>query len=179
MQSCAGWLDQVLELRGERGIKPFAKTDVASRRRGGRQRYFLFKIVGAFQDRDVEKPVARVVESDPALRRLTSTILRQSGYRVDESSVGGDGWEKLGGDSTLEVLVVGMNLAAGESGLRVAKKVWERNPTVKIIITGAASPNEKEMNIVRSAGMTFLSLPYSFGRLSQVAASQSSGAALA
>ncbi len=119
------------------------------------------------------------MESNPALRRLTSTILRQSGYRVLESSIGGDDCDVQRGVGALKVLVVGMNLAAGQSGLGVAKKVWERHPSVRIIITGAASPNDKEMSIVRDAGMTFLSLPYSFGRLSQAAASRSSSAAVA
>ncbi|GEM_PF-2387188 len=133
----------------------------------------------AFRDISIGKPVALVVESDPALRRLTSTILRQNGYRVFESGVGVEDWYIQGSECTVEVLVVGMNLAGGKSGLGVAKRVWEKNPTVRIIITGASSPDEKEMNVVRDAGMTFLSLPYSFGRLSQAAASQSSRAAVA
>lgn len=133
----------------------------------------------AFRDISIGSPIALVVESDQALRRLTCTILRQNGYQVHASSHGVNVWEIEGGEASIHVLVVGMNLASGQSGLLVAKQIWDKNPAVRIIITGASSPDEAEMNIVRRAGMTFLSLPYSFGRLSQAAAAQSERVALA
>lgn len=77
-------------------------------------------------------------------------------------------------EERLELLVVGMSLAGGKRGLQVAKAVWRRNPSVKIIVTGDQSLDEDEMRVVSDAGMTFLSLPFSFGRLS-LAASTPSG----
>ena len=131
----------------------------------------------AFRDINLGKPIALVVESDPALRRLTSAIFRQNGYQVHESSMRSGDWEVEEQERTLDVLVVGMTLDGGQNGLRVARRFWEKNPSLRIIVTGVCRPTTDEMQIVSEARVTFLSLPYSFGRLSQAAAIQSTRAA--
>lgn len=123
--------------------------------------------------------VALVVESDPSLRRLTSTILRQTGYHVHESQTDDDSETFQAEETSLELLVVGMNLPGGANGFQVAKKVWQKNPATRIIITGASNPDDQDMRMVRDAGMTFLSLPFSFGRLSRAASAQSSWTSMA
>ena len=113
--------------------------------------------------------VALVVESDPSLRRLMSTILRQTGYDVHEhasaTSTGSDDLD----DWSVQLLVVGLTLSGGDSGLELAKDLWQRNPDARIIVTGVMTPDENDMGVVREAGMTFLSLPCSFARLSRAA----------
>lgn len=128
--------------------------------------------------RESDERTALVVERDASLRRLTGTILRQDGYRVSESRTVEEAEEWMV-CHRVQLLVVGMDLSGERTGMDLAVRSWERNPGMKIILTGTLGPGEQEMAVMRETGMTFLSLPCSFARLSLAAAPDASHAAAA
>ncbi|MBY3095168.1 PAS domain S-box protein [Rhizobium laguerreae] len=105
-----------------------------------------------------------VVEDDPRVRRVTVSRLQTLGYSVIEATNGIDALKELeaGHDVALlfsDVAMPGMN------GDELARKVRERWPTVKILLTsGFSEPHAAEKEIEAGAG--WLKKPYTASEMS-------------
>lgn len=119
----------------------------------------------------MSKPVkyesALVAGADLALRRLTSTILRQQGFVVSEASTIADvrrAFKSSGGSFSL--LVASYDLPDSGEILETVLRLRVQSEDLKIVLTSGFSPEPSNLELMRSAGIAFLSLPYSFARFS-------------
>lgn len=102
-----------------------------------------------------------VVEDEPSLRDMVCGILKHYGYKVASAA---DGVEalKLCEDSTIrfDLLLSDMLLPEGISGRELGKKLKERYPDLKIIITSGYSADPVINRFEFRDGFVFLPKPY-------------------
>lgn len=125
--------------------------------------------MNSFPNRQSKAPIALVVETNTSLRRLTATILRQKSFRVIEARSEQEAEELfMTSPEPVALLLAGYDSTEEASGLALALCLREQAPDLKILLFGAFAPAERETLHMRLAGIHFLSLPFSFGRFSQV-----------
>ncbi|HAV64288.1 MAG TPA: hypothetical protein DCY13_18220 [Verrucomicrobiales bacterium] len=114
------------------------------------------------------QPLALVAESNNSLRRLISTILRHQGFSVVEARTAEEAGE-LFTDSPdpIGLLLADYDIAENAGGLKLALQLQKRFSGLHALLFGTFAPSETELVLIRQSGMDFLSLPFSFGRLSQ------------
>jgi CheY-like chemotaxis protein len=79
-----------------------------------------------------------VVDDDPAVREVTSSLLAQLGYRVIEAGSGGAALEVLDRHEDIDVLVVDFAMP-GMNGAEVAREAKVRRPSLPVLfVTGYA-----------------------------------------
>jgi signal transduction histidine kinase/CheY-like chemotaxis protein len=80
--------------------------------------------------------VILLVDDDEAVREVTATMLRASGYVVLEVGSGGAALELLDGDSNVDLALLDFAMP-GMNGMEVARQVHSRFPTLPVLfITG-------------------------------------------
>ncbi|MGD0537859.1 MAG: ATP-binding protein [Verrucomicrobiota bacterium] len=99
-----------------------------------------------------------IVEDEPSLRHLVSSILRNVGYRILEAA---DGWEalRIWGDhgDEIDVLLTDMVMPGGMSGSEVSAALLQRKPGLRVIYTSGFSV---DFEAKEELGRTFLAKPY-------------------
>jgi CheY-like chemotaxis protein len=77
-----------------------------------------------------------LVDDDEAVREITATMLRASGYAVLEVGSGGAALDLLDGDSNIDLALLDFAMP-GMNGMEVARQVHSRFPTLPVLfITG-------------------------------------------
>src|SRR5271155_4325864 len=81
-----------------------------------------------------------VVEDDPILRRLSSTLLVEAGYQVDSAEDGAAAWDTIQ-LKTFDLLITD-NSMPNVTGIELIKKVRAAGTGVPIIMATAALPKD-------------------------------------
>lgn len=78
------------------------------------------------------------------------------------------------GDSTA-LLIASLDARHAENVIGLALGLRARHHQLKVILTSASSPPGIELEIMQGAGISFLSLPYSFSRFSRAVSGVAGG----
>src|SRR5689334_2005995 len=85
---------------------------------------------------DVSAPTILVVDDDPDVRELASTILREAGYRVLEAGTGQHGLQLFEEHPEVELIFTDL-VMPGLDGFKLADMTKFRRPDVKILYATA------------------------------------------
>ena len=102
--------------------------------------------------------VVLLVEDEPAVRNVISTVLKRHGYRVLQASDGREAqhvWEACGGH--VDVLYTDMIMPGGMTGLELALLLKAKEPRLKVVISSGYS--DELAGPAASAYPEFLYLP--------------------
>jgi two-component system cell cycle sensor histidine kinase/response regulator CckA len=109
-----------------------------------------------------------LVEDEPALRRLTRTLLQRSGYRVYDAGSGTEAlpvWQQHA--SEIDLLLTDMIMPDRMSGAGLAKTLRAQKSSLKVIYTTGYSMDALRTDLQLEDGVNFLAKPYSPSRLAQ------------
>lgn len=101
-----------------------------------------------------------VVEDEPALRELVTTILEGYSYRVIEAETGVEAlkvWEKHQGK--IDLLLTDMVMPGGVSGAELAQQLRQRKPDLRVIYSSGYSSEITGKNVDETLSV-FLPKPY-------------------
>jgi DNA-binding NtrC family response regulator len=107
-------------------------------------------------------------EDEGALLTVGTQALTIFGYRVLAATNGVEAlrlWNEH--RNVIKLLVTDMKMPGGLSGLDLAKKIWEANPSLQVIITSGYSEEMVQDRTLGSSGYTFLSKPYDMKTLAK------------
>ncbi len=143
---------------------------------GGRQYHLQLHVTTIGKGIKMGGQSAVVVGDDSALRCLTSAILRQQGFVVAQARSMEEARQTCehGVDSTA-LLIASLDARHAENVIGLALGLRAQYPRLKIILTSASSPQKVELEIMQGAGISFLSLPYSFSRFSRAVSGVAGG----
>jgi two-component system, cell cycle sensor histidine kinase and response regulator CckA len=109
-----------------------------------------------------------VVEDDDDVRKLVVVHLRKLGYRVLEARTGVEAvrlWEHHGLD--VRLLFSDMVMPEGMTGLELAARLTELNPSLKVILCTGYSADLLKTGAQERSGFRFLIKPYEIARLAK------------
>lgn len=108
-----------------------------------------------------------LVEDEPAVRRVASTVLRDDGYRVLEASEGLEALELVSkqGARGIHLLLTDMTMPR-IGGLDLARKVRQLLPGIRVLYTSGYSGAAKEKVRVHDPEATFIEKPFTPSELS-------------
>ena len=102
-----------------------------------------------------------LVEDDPALRKLTRTVLQRYGYRVITAVSGADAlkvWPEHATD--IDLLITDMVMPDGVSGHDLAQRLQTQKTGLKVIYSSGYSLELADRDTVMQTGDHFLPKPY-------------------
>lgn len=109
-----------------------------------------------------------IVEDEIAVRRLAMRVLRSRGYEVLEAADAADALRLIEQDRDRRVrLVLTDVVMPGMSGSRLAERLSEKRPDLKILFTSGYADEELGRHGVLPAGVRFLPKPFTMESLSQ------------
>ncbi|MFO1488478.1 MAG: response regulator [Verrucomicrobiota bacterium] len=102
-----------------------------------------------------------LVEDEPALRRLSRTILEKRGHRVLEAASGVEALEVWKQHSqVIDLLFTDMVMPAGLTGGKLAMRLRSEKPALKVLFTSGYSTELLEDDCLLKSGMSFLPKPF-------------------
>ena len=102
-----------------------------------------------------------VVEDEPALLEMVSTLLENYGYRILRASDGLEAmevWKRHAGN--IDLLITDMVMPRGLSGRELAEELRREQPDLKILYTSGYSVDIAGEDLVLSEGVNFIGKPY-------------------
>jgi DNA-binding NtrC family response regulator len=90
--------------------------------------------------RKTKRPRILVVDDEPGIQQLISSVLRRSGYQVDTAEDGAAGWEAL--QSTHYDLLITDNNMPKMSGVELVKMLRSAQMTLLVVIASGSIPIE-------------------------------------
>jgi DNA-binding response OmpR family regulator len=90
-------------------------------------------------NREVDQPIAMVIEPDVLVRMDVAGYLRECGYRVIEGITAADVWTFLQGGGRFDVLLSDVNLAGDVDGFALATRIRQTYSNVDVILTSGIS----------------------------------------
>jgi CheY-like chemotaxis protein len=103
-----------------------------------------------------------VVEDEPALRRLVTTILKGQGYRIYEAASGKEALAIFASvHEPIHLLLTDITMPHGISGLELAEKLKQQLPELKVLFTSGYSLELGGKSISPTVDYLFLPKPYS------------------
>ena len=109
-----------------------------------------------------------IVEDEPALRELASSILERHGYRVIEAHSGREALEIWKNHSKIDLLLTDMVMPEGVSGGELAQRLLELDPKLKVVYTSGYSVEIMEKEFSFRPGFNFLPKPYPPSKLAKI-----------
>jgi len=102
-----------------------------------------------------------VVEDEPALLKLVSTILQNYGYTIFQASNGVEAlkiWKRRRDE--IDLLVTDMVMPEGVSGLELAEGLRSDRPELKVLYTSGYSADVTGDDLELNEGVNFIAKPY-------------------
>lgn len=106
-------------------------------------------------------PGVLVVDGEPVIRRMVTSLLSERGYRLCEATNSAEALDCLATNPEIAVMITDIDLADG-SGWSLARQAVAAKPDLKLVYTSAAG-NSAAMD--QSPPGRFLAKPYSLARL--------------
>lgn len=109
-----------------------------------------------------------VVEDEPSVRILASSVLTQYGYHVIEAASGAEGflvWEKHG--SEIDMLLTDVVMPGGITGGELAEQLLQKKPTLKVLMSSGYHLDSLRQKFAVQKGIRFLPKPFSPEKLAQ------------
>jgi len=101
-----------------------------------------------------------VIEDDRALRDLTKLVLNRGGFKVICAESSEEALELYQvNHSIIDAVIADLNLA-GNSGLVLAKKLWDHNPTLQVLFTSGDPQGARKVQSVKQYPIAYLEKPY-------------------
>jgi PAS domain S-box-containing protein len=101
-----------------------------------------------------------LVEDEAAVRRLTSRVLRELGYRVHEAANGQEAMRVWGLHSgAIDLLFTDMVMPEGVSGLELATNLQGIKPSLKVILSSGYSSEIFKSGVPTRTGLVYLPKP--------------------
>jgi len=97
------------------------------------------------------------IEDDNSQRISFSKILRKNGYKVTVASSGADGIKKFN-KNPAEIILCDLNMP-GLNGIRVIKKLKQKNPELICIVTSAHGSIKSAMKAIENGAYDFITKP--------------------
>ncbi len=107
-----------------------------------------------------------IVEDEELLREMERSFLEGCGHRVLEADSGGkalDIWKEE--DGKIDLLLTDIVLPRGMSGLELARRLFERQPGLKVIFTTGRILRDLDRKAFEKVNARFLQKPYRHGDL--------------
>ena len=107
------------------------------------------------------KETLLIVEDDDALRDLELEILTRQGYRVFAAKNGHDAldlWNRHA--AHIQMLLTDMVMPDGISGRQLAERLWEKQPSLKVLFTTGYSFSVEKKGLPDRKGVGFLQKPF-------------------
>lgn len=114
------------------------------------------------------KETILVVEDESVLRDLAQTILETCGYRVLQAGSGPEAlrvWQEH--RKTIDLVLTDMVMPEGMSGVDLAQKLFETNPSLRVIFASGYSMDETDDRVLGRPTVAFLQKPYTYLSLSR------------
>ena len=102
-----------------------------------------------------------VVEDEPSVRLVVSTVLRRNGYRVQEAENGVDAltrWPAIREETRL--LFTDLMMPGGINGRELAARLRQDKPDLKVVFTSGYSPELLDKDFQLEEGLNFLPKPH-------------------
>lgn len=100
------------------------------------------------------RPVVMVIEPEVLVRMTIAEALRDCGYIVIEGIVAEDVWSVLGSGARLNIVFSEVQLAEGEDGFALARRVRQMHPEIDVILTsGIVGAAEKSKDLCKEGPM--------------------------
>lgn len=101
-----------------------------------------------------------LTEDDRALRGLTELVLTRAGYRVLSAETAHHALELYRVNHLIiDLVITDLNLA-GESGLDLARQLWEKNTELRIIFTSGDPHGARKIQSLGNQHLAYLEKPY-------------------
>jgi len=107
------------------------------------------------------RTLVTVVDEDDAARVAVADVLREGGYQVAQAAGGEEALRRFERITRPSILITGIGLGAGMSGLQLAASVHELWPATGVLLVSA----DNELLAEESAGDEVLVKPFSTDRL--------------
>jgi len=149
----SGWIQVTSEINAGTTFKIFFPT-IGKAMKTGDTNVILAKVSGGTE-------TILVVEDEPALRELVRGVLELYGYKVLEAIHGKEAltvWAKH--KNEIDLLLTDMVMPEGISGLDLAERLREEDPTLKVIYTSGYSMDLFSSRQKMTEGVNFLPKPY-------------------
>ncbi len=107
---------------------------------------------------DLSGETVLVVEDEGLVRIDTAEYLRDAGFSVIEATDATEALEIIRVRTDIDVLFTDINMPGGMDGIELARRVQDRQPTIRVVLTsGAVRPQPHELP---GSGL-FIEKPYS------------------
>ena len=107
-----------------------------------------------------------VVEDEPAVRDMTTQLLRRAGYEVLAVSGGAEALDGTVGAAPIDVLVTDV-VMQGMSGIELAERMMDRNPRLAVVLLSGYTAETLDLERITARGATFVPKPVTSSRLLQ------------
>ena len=110
-----------------------------------------------------------VVEDEPVLREMASTILKNYGYHILEATSGKNAlevWNRHSGQ--IDLLLTDMVMPEGVSGMDLAERLLFHQPGLKVIFTSGYTTHELGSEMLAQSQAGFLQKPYTHVNLARI-----------
>jgi two-component system chemotaxis response regulator CheY len=114
-------------------------------------------------DTDDAMPTVMIVEDDPAIRRLYSFLLTNSGYNVVEAEDGQAALEQYTAEPC-DLIITDMNMPR-MGGMDLVKELRARNYKVHVIMVTAYGTADTERMAFRLGANEYIAKPFDFEEL--------------
>jgi CheY-like chemotaxis protein len=101
-----------------------------------------------------------VVEDDPNVRAIVTSVVRGQGYDVVEAVTGREALEVLGSDQSFDILFTDVMLPGGLTGAKVAEEAVILQPNIKVLFTSGYSKDALISEGKLKQGVRLIRKPY-------------------
>ena len=105
-----------------------------------------------------------VVEDEAPVRRVTSRILGEAGYRVIAAEEGDSALRRLEPHQQIHLLVADV-VTPGMGGRALAERILERDPTTRVLFISGYTADERLEELLARPGVAFLAKPFTARQL--------------
>jgi PAS domain S-box-containing protein len=114
---------------------------------------------------DGRQRLVLMVEDEPGIMKVFSSILRMKGYRVAEAADAARAREAFGRQSGEIELVFSDILLPDGNGLDLVGELTERKPGLKVLLTSGFAGDDQRLQRIKEMGYAFLPKPYNLHQL--------------
>jgi signal transduction histidine kinase/CheY-like chemotaxis protein len=156
-----GWMEVVSELNQGTSFDLFFPADITLTIAARQQDALVTSVTGGAE-------TVFIVEDEPLLREMVSTILRGCGYHIIEANSGIDAlkvWDQHAG--RVDLLLTDMVMPEGMTGVDLAERLLLKKPDLKVVFTSGYTTSEISAEVLARTHAHFLQKPFTHATVAQ------------